>query len=63
MVFFTVSTFLTFQPNLQVGRNQIEECKTTTFNFSYTVHQKLEREKQSFKVQHQSKSSMRHQAK
>lgn len=33
MVFFTVSTFLTFHPNLQVVRNQIEECKTTTFIF------------------------------
>lgn len=30
MVLFTVSTYLTFQPNLQVVGNKNEECETTT---------------------------------
>jgi len=39
MVFFTVSTFLTFQSNLQVVSNQTEEYETTTFNFCHPVCQ------------------------
>lgn len=38
MVFFTVSTFLTFQPNLYEAENQIEECGTKTSNFTHSVH-------------------------
>lgn len=39
MVLFTVSAYLTFQLNLQVVRNEIKECETTTWNFSHTVLQ------------------------
>lgn len=43
MEFFTVSTFLTFQPNLKVVGNQIEECGTILFNFFHTAERNGER--------------------